>query len=200
MTKALIDFFDGPNRCQWLVVNGVDIFMRKSFRLFNGETYDRVVDLANVEIKNERFQCKGKFTQLVEDVTMLANNRGYQALYVENVLTPRFEQYFVKRRWERVVGQFSPLNPPCFYKFLEAGRKPMTDAQMQLIADLAVNMIWVDRENGADVGMRSEQAVKRACALTLKIATGLGVSLGLSAAAQQLILARVEHDRRAKGI
>jgi hypothetical protein len=203
MTKALQAFFDGGDRAAWLTVNGIDVFMRKSYRIFNGQPYEKVVDIANVEIKVERFRGQLRFSQLVADLTVLGNNRGYQALYIENVLTERFARYFVSRGWFRTSGDATLgkgfNGPPSFYKLLEAGKPVMTAAQMQLIADLALELIEFTRHANGTC-MPTSTAIDNAARITLKIAAGLGVTLNLPYASNMTLRERINALRFAKTV
>lgn len=98
-------------RNAWVKFAHMDVYLRHSPHMLNGERR-QCVDLANLDIPEERFQSKGEFKALVLHVAQLLPDNHY--IYVENVLTPRFEQHFLKNGWTRdsVVGIGGT---PCFY-------------------------------------------------------------------------------------
>lgn len=55
-------------------------------------------DIANVRVSEEQ-RCQRIFTRWLDHVVSEARRLGYEAVYVENVLTDRFADYFRRAGW-----------------------------------------------------------------------------------------------------
>lgn len=102
----LQDFLRGENDAEWL--EGRAGFMRGGFRVYvrkglrndpsTGETLP-TLDLANIQVDKKG---RGTFTDMLEAAKDVARENGIKALYVENVLTDKFANYFEnKEEWVR---------------------------------------------------------------------------------------------------
>lgn len=122
--SALIGFLEGPARNAWICSGlGQEVYVRKSFRMLDAKKYDRVLDIANINTR-ERKQGKGLFKRFLTEAFVSAWGQGYEVVYVENVLTPRFADYFRRTGWIEVAqDEFAMANLPCFYKLVA----PRTD-------------------------------------------------------------------------
>ena len=88
---------------------GVRMYVRRVDRTFDiGAPRVGVLDLASISVIGER--GKGTFTAALEDIEATAEAEGLE-IYVENVQTERFQEFWVKRGYERLTK----LNrPTCF--------------------------------------------------------------------------------------
>jgi hypothetical protein len=110
-------FLQGPARNAWLSTDGMHIYLRKGPRRLNRQIYENVLDIANVSVRSAAQEGKGKFTKFFNEV-LLATQEGFDAIYIENVLTERFANFFRRQGWqESVPGEGD--GPPCFYKLME---------------------------------------------------------------------------------
>lgn len=89
----------------------VKVYLRRSARNKPGtKEFYSALDIANVDITPPG---QGTFTRLLADITQLAIEYGFLALYVENVLDPRFANFFRKRGWLEVNSD--PFSPSFFF-------------------------------------------------------------------------------------
>lgn len=94
----LDSFIQSNSRNQWLYVSPVRVYVRKSRRNVNGELKS-VFDVASVSV-DENKQGKGYFTAVMECVIETCAD-SFSAVYVENVINPRFAQHFANAEgWE----------------------------------------------------------------------------------------------------
>jgi GNAT superfamily N-acetyltransferase len=113
-TKSKIGLFlEGPDRNQWLYFRNMSVYLCKSNRMLGGQVRC-VIDIANVTV-SEDHQGQGVFKKFLLALTEEANIRMFNGLYVENVLTTHFSQYFERQGWSCTTPQIDPLNPPCYY-------------------------------------------------------------------------------------
>lgn len=100
-------------RNQW--VHGLigSAYLRKSIRC-NDDRIIHVLDIASVEIR-EAFRGKGHFTDFLDYITELAHYYGYDAVLVENVLSPRLAAFMSKQDGFKKIGESIS---PSFIKIL----------------------------------------------------------------------------------
>jgi hypothetical protein len=102
---TLDQFLAGNQRNAWIVYGPMQMYMRKSRRLFNDPTMIDCIDLANFTIENPADQGKGTFTRFFAELL----EKTPLPIYVENLFNERFEQSLVRRGFKPLGG-----NPPCF--------------------------------------------------------------------------------------
>lgn len=91
-------FIASGDKNRWLISPVMKVYVRKGKR-FSAERLFNVLDIANIEVKQDE-QGKGHFTDFLERYMLLAQKHGFDAIFVENVLTPRFTDFFIKRGWK----------------------------------------------------------------------------------------------------
>ena len=94
-------FINGYNNRSWLKFGHLAVYIRKSIRY-----KEPCLDIANVSV-NQKHQNKGIFIKFLEIVE--AKNIP---IFVENVLTERFANFFLKRGYEQVNQEL----PKCFWR------------------------------------------------------------------------------------
>lgn len=72
------------------------------------------LDIANVQVSNPN---NGVFTRWLDKSINLAQKWEFDAVYVENVLTDRFADYFRRLGWIETSH-----TPPCFFMLLSTSR------------------------------------------------------------------------------
>jgi len=104
--EQLRDFLNGHHRNQWLLSTDdeMQVYVRHAHHLINGQPTE-TLDIANVEVATTG---KGTFTRFLE---MAERLNPHQAIFIENVMSERFANYFRRRGWGEM-----PTNPPCFYR------------------------------------------------------------------------------------
>ena len=104
--QQFLDLPTLPNA--WISFKQMEVYVRRSKRRVNGAMV-RVFDLANMSASEET-SGKGSLWELVEQLKTL---KGFDGLYVENVLNPRLEKSLLSRGWEQVT--FNDNWPNCFF-------------------------------------------------------------------------------------
>ena len=79
---------------RWFEDRHIKIYLRLGKRVIDNVTV-RCLDIGNVGAEP---QGQGHFTKLL---TKLEQTEGWDVLYVENVLDPRFQKFFEKRGYQR---------------------------------------------------------------------------------------------------
>lgn len=97
LPKEVTTFLDSRLSNQWIQVGSLDVYVRKSHRFnprFPKETKAliRCFDIANVTCGHKG--C-GEFGNFLHALRVLSEH-GFQAIYIEQVLTNRFANYFRK--------------------------------------------------------------------------------------------------------
>ena len=97
----------------WIKASAGGQFPRNAwFQLPNLEVYVRVVPgLKRIDIANvlARVRGQGTFTSFLVDMERLADELGF-SLYIENVLEPRFADFFRQRGYKEIPSD----GPPSF--------------------------------------------------------------------------------------
>lgn len=101
---------------EWISVGNLEVYVRKSRRLdprFHSPNYKRILcfDIANVSCTNKG---RGEFTKFLKSLETL-DKFGFNAVYIEQVLTDSFADYFRKLNCHEV--QDLALTPS-FFLFL----------------------------------------------------------------------------------
>ncbi len=98
--KALLKhvelFINGRSRNAWLEGDGYSIYVRKTKHHINERTLD-TIDLANINFAPQ-YMGRGNFTVLLD----FLEKQQPLPIYIENVLTVRFANFFRKRRYIEV--------------------------------------------------------------------------------------------------
>jgi hypothetical protein len=109
----ILDFFESDMRNAWIEHGGQSLYLRKALHWIGGPEHLRMIDIANVETP-EKKQGKGRFKQNLAVITGEALTRGYDGIYIENVLSDRFAEYFRREKWIELDMALTDL--PCFYR------------------------------------------------------------------------------------
>ena len=111
------EFLDSGMTNKWIKVGNLEIYVRKSSRTNprHRAKYGKFVscfDIANISCG-----CKGvgEFSAFLKSLSVL-KEFGFEALYVEQVLSNRFANYFRRLGWIE-TNQCGAI--PSFYYFLE---------------------------------------------------------------------------------
>ena len=109
MEDQIEDFLKSNERNRWLFTDDMKIYLRnRSYRM--GIT---ILDIGSVEVF--RPGC-GLFKKLLPVLLEKACKAGVDGVYIENVLTPRFADFFRRQGWiER--GNYHDLSPSLYIKF-----------------------------------------------------------------------------------
>ena len=94
----------------WITCGPVHCYVRHSHRVippFNGLA--DTLDIATVDI-DPKYQNKGYFKEFLAEAMKL---NPWPCIYIENVLTPRFADHFIKSGWTRDERYPSDF---CFYQ------------------------------------------------------------------------------------
>lgn len=91
MWNQIQGFLDSPQRNTWLSKDNLHVYVRKGYH-WTGSKLEWCLDLASIEVNKE---CRGLgvFTAFLE--TVEANSP--LPIYVENVLEPRFAEFFDRK-------------------------------------------------------------------------------------------------------
>ena len=110
-------FIESGNQNQWLTIGDLEVYVRSSHRLSPKHRAKhgiliRCFDIANVACRHKG--C-GTFTEFLKSLGNL-NEHGFQAIYIEQVLSNRFAEYFRHLGWIE-TNQCGAI--PSFFYFLE---------------------------------------------------------------------------------
>lgn len=107
LLTEVTEFLESQRRAGWIVLDGVSVYLRRGYHNTGDNVGSRTFDIANVTVTDKE---QGKFTTLLTHCEKLGANEGL-AVYIENVQTQRFADFFIKRGYVQ-LGKFSP----CFYR------------------------------------------------------------------------------------
>lgn len=113
-----------PHSNSWFEVGPIQVYLRKSRRLFFGG-YQTTIDIANVSITNPELQQR--FSKLVSEIERTAREAEVDFLFLENVLEPRLRDWALNNQWQR--DHNSPDILPCFVKGLRT-KPPSTEGDI----------------------------------------------------------------------
>ena len=94
-----LDFLSGSKRNVWIYGDGFKVYLRKSRRL-----QGHCLDIASVDVEAET-QGKKRFTGILMTVEGLAIGSGFDGVFVENVLSERFADFFRKNDWREIGAE-----------------------------------------------------------------------------------------------
>ena len=97
-------------RNAWVEFPGIEVYLRKQTKVFNGRTYSALV-LANIRTKQGKRGYAGKFLKAFEEA---AAQGPFEVCFVENVFSPVFKG-MLERRGYQPIAEGEPLLP-CFFK------------------------------------------------------------------------------------
>lgn len=113
MLLQIEEFLESGHNSMWLSIDEMEIFVRKSVRQNpNKHGLIRCFDIANV---NSSDKGVGHFTRFLDSLNEL-RDYGFQFIYVEQVLNPRFAEFFRKRKAQEVTDL---TGTPSFFIQLE---------------------------------------------------------------------------------
>lgn len=97
MDKVL-EFIKGPYRNKWIEYRGMKVYLRKQSCVHPlTKEYIHCLGIANVQVAQSG---NGRFKQWLADMIDLIKSRvEFDAIMVENVLTPRFADFFDRLQW-----------------------------------------------------------------------------------------------------
>lgn len=88
---TILEFVASTLRNQWIVEeDNLEVYVRRSKRLYKGQ-FINCLDISTVSAKR---QGQGQFTRFISKL------EGNYNLYIENVQTKRFQEFFEKRNYE----------------------------------------------------------------------------------------------------
>jgi GNAT superfamily N-acetyltransferase len=89
------DFLNGPHKNLWVKGKHLAAYLRKSVRCDTGKAL-RCIDIANVQVTDAK-QGRGHFTAWYTEAEAEAKAAGFEAIYIENILSPRMENFCISR-------------------------------------------------------------------------------------------------------
>lgn len=99
----------------WIQSASISVYLRKTRRMSWDGSIKRCLDVANVNIA-ERSRGRGLFTSVLKCIEAEVLDRDYAAVYIDNVLTPRFAGFFLRKGY----GILGPRHQNCFWKILNS--------------------------------------------------------------------------------
>lgn len=95
--------------------SNIEVYIRRTSRYINDRLYE-TFEIANVNVRENK-QGQGIFTQFLVDVIELCKNkRVIDVIYIENVSSESFKQFF--RRQQFISYKNDDLGVTSFYKML----------------------------------------------------------------------------------
>lgn len=114
--NILKQFFNGKLQNQWLNYKLMDVFVRRDTHLHpTKKELIKCFDVANVVVR-ERARGNGIFTTWFNDAVALAKAHDFDAVYIENVINPRFIEHFRK---SEIYVETGCHDIPCFFILLK---------------------------------------------------------------------------------
>jgi hypothetical protein len=95
--RLLIKFLDSNERNSWLCSKGLQVYVRKSKRLFRGRLVP-VLDIASICATPPG---KGVGTRFMEEANRI---NPYKITFVESVLNELFQGWLLRNGWKRIPG------------------------------------------------------------------------------------------------
>jgi N-acetylglutamate synthase-like GNAT family acetyltransferase len=102
----LDEFLESNHRNLYIGDNVGNIYLRKGYHHID-KNIELCLDIANVNV-SKQFQNQGWFKSFLQYAIQKC---PYKYIYIENVLTPRFSEFFQKNGWTRIPN----LIENCFY-------------------------------------------------------------------------------------
>lgn len=97
----IIGFVNGPYNNLWLEYPHLRVYVRKGIHLHpRTKEVINCFDVANIDVDKD-FRNSGLFTEWMAKVRTVCTmyQSDFQALYVENVLTQRLKERFIRMDW-----------------------------------------------------------------------------------------------------
>lgn len=116
--RSFLEIPDGPkvtlSRSRWFHTKYFQVYIRSTRRMDLN-----CVDIANVEVY-PLYRGQGVFTLILSIIESLALKQGYHLIYVENIHTNRFKDFFTNKFWKEDPYSFrTTLLPISFQKRLQ---------------------------------------------------------------------------------
>lgn len=120
MHREITEFISKPRGNSWFTNSDISLYLRMTMRKIEDE-YVSVLDLANV---TSHKSGKGYFRAFLVEFEVLAiKHSAAEFIYIENVLTPQFAEFFRKNGFTEIVHpalSIDRMHTPCFYKRIHA--------------------------------------------------------------------------------
>lgn len=107
ISDEIDSFIAGPKKNEWLYPGPIRLYIRKSWRILNGNRHP-TIDIATVEIETDE-RHKGIFTWMCEHIVKVSPH----TVYIENVQYAWLCSSLTSRGWKRDTKY--PFDF-CFYK------------------------------------------------------------------------------------
>jgi len=115
----LVQWLDSSSRNQWITIGPFSVYLRKAHRLVLGNgspTQMHVVDLASVNNETNGLVRTGQLPQLLSVLEAFVAHRGFDGLYVENVLVDFLYPMLLRAGYVHVPSYTNGAS--CFFKQL----------------------------------------------------------------------------------
>lgn len=86
---------------KWLIGTKLQAYVRKGIHSLNEYGIRTTVDIANIEVKEE-YRNQGTFTKWLQTIEHQARLFGYDFIYIENVMSPRFRRFFMNHGYTKI--------------------------------------------------------------------------------------------------
>lgn len=104
----------------WLQLGSLQLYLRKT-QHWLGDNLCTTLDIPNVYFRKEADMGKGVFTGILRGMeVMLKEHKEYDAIFIENVLTPRLSAFLLREGWA-IAPDYSGFGGEVnsFYKLLK---------------------------------------------------------------------------------
>ena len=113
LAAMILQFSESERRNEWLHFDGLRVYVRNAIHALDG-SLTPTLDLASIEFDLEK-QGQGHFASILD----FLEEHCKKVLFVENVISPRFQNFFERRAgWERQQLCWE-VAVPSFYKPLK---------------------------------------------------------------------------------
>lgn len=141
-------FLESRQSRAWLSLKDMDIYVRKASHHCGGKLL-WTIDLATITVRWKK-RGTGIFTRFLVDLTREAVPNEF-AVYVENVLTERFAEWFRRNRWHEKPS----LGPSDFWQTMGELRAAV-DERTSDASDGELPRVWGSHAIAAKDGERSD--------------------------------------------
>jgi hypothetical protein len=107
---------ESPLNRQWLNMGPFKCYFRKGPMSILGYHYDKVITLADVTSSPEKSHT-GKFKPILQWMDARLADKEVQALFVENVFSPRLAEILENNKWDVQMDHFSHV--ASYYKEID---------------------------------------------------------------------------------
>lgn len=108
-----VDKGRSPNARAWLSDANIDVYIRVGKHVLDG-ALTSTIDIGNLAVNKHR-RGAGHFTAFLGHLETLCNTKK-RVLYMENVMDPRFQAFFEKRGYVRIMDSCDLV--PSYYRNL----------------------------------------------------------------------------------